>query len=258
MLTAILGSANEGLYTFNLISALEKMGTLPRQIQVLVNLACSPQLGSIFEKELDVVLLRPATVNLVAPSAEDKTRIVERAFNATPFSTGRRMEELQDLLTEQLKMAQETDLPPSSVHAEYTLLLHHHSQPHDHANPPPLRYIATTKRPCSSCWSAYKAYTHITGCIFSLRSHSGLEPLACATTHQFGKALGAAMRTYRYSELVALYSERLTHIEDDQDRSTGESHRYNCVLADLGDVSAARRMRQKEDAEMDIGQEVVN
>lgn len=196
------------------------------------------------------------------------TRIVERAFNNTQFATTRRIdeeEELQDMRTEQLEKVDQTIMPPVSkhtVHAEYTLLLHHHSETHTFTNPPPFQYIAVNKLSCFSCWGAYQGYNQITGRIFSLRgSHSKLYFPSCPTTHQFDDELGPAMRAYLYSELVNIYSEHLNHIQDARNRmadssvASHESDTDNRLQVDSDDVSAARLEREKEEAEMDMEDE---
>lgn len=87
VLTPVLSSGNRDLCIFDLTRALEKTVAMPRQVQELVSIAYSPRLRCILERDLDGVLLHPANVNLAVLSAEDIRRIVERAFNATPFAT---------------------------------------------------------------------------------------------------------------------------------------------------------------------------
>lgn len=65
------------------------------------------------------------------------------------------------------------------------------------------------------------------------------------------------MRTQLYSQLVALYSEHLNHIQDARNRmgdSTVASHESdtdNRLQVDSDDVAAARREREEEEAAMD-------
>lgn len=90
VLTLVLQSAKQDLYTFDLMRALEKTVALHRLILELVSFVYSPRRWPILERELEVLLLRPATLEPAEPSADDMRRIVERAFNATPFATTRR------------------------------------------------------------------------------------------------------------------------------------------------------------------------
>lgn len=244
---------------------LEKTVALTRDLQELVSFAYSPRLRSFLERELDVRLLPPPTVEFPDPTDEDMRAVVEQAFNATLFARTRRIDEedeLQGMRADQLDMVHDTILPSVSkhtVHAEYTLLLHHHCETRHSANPPPFQYFAVNKLACFSCWSAYKGYTDITGRIFSLRgSHSKLYFPGCATTGQFDDALGTAMRTYLYRQLVALYSEHLNHIKDNRNKmsdSTVASHvseTDNRLQVDSDDEDAATRDREEEEARVDL------
>lgn len=241
------------------------MITLPRQIQELVSFAYCPRLRSILLKEVEIVSLDCPTVILPEPSVVDMRRIAEQAFNNTEFASTGPMEEegrLQTIRAEQMVMVDEAIMPASckhTVHAEYSLLLYHHSATYDSTNPPPLQYIAVNKLSCLTCWGTYQRYNQMTGRTFSLRgSHSKLYFPACPTTDQFDDELGTAMRAYLYSELVNIYSEHPEHIEDARKRmaensaASHESDTDNRLQVDSDDESAGRLQREKEEAEMDI------
>lgn len=168
---------------------LEKVVSLARHIQELVNFAYSPRLRPILEKPIEIALLSPIDVQLPEPSASDVSRIVTKAFLSTTFARIHRNDDqdvLEETLVDQLDLIPATLTGPVSshtVHAEYALLLHHQAELHNRENPPPFQYIAVNKLACFCCWAAYKAYRHSTGRIFSLRgSHSKLYfPWAAAT-----------------------------------------------------------------------------
>lgn len=262
MLTVL--AENRKLRSLDLGRGLEKMVSLPRHIQELVNFAYSPRLRSILEKPVEIALLSPTRVQLPEPSAPDLSRTVSRAFHSTTFARSHRSEDqevLDETLADQLDLITGTLTAPVSshtVHAEYALLLHHHAELYNSANPPPFQYIAVNKLACFCCWAAYEAYRHATGRIFSLRgSHSKLYfPWAPATT-LFPPVVGDRVRAYLYAQVVQLYSTHLVQLEEAKNRLSDSSVASQGagvgVLVHLDDVQESRRMRMDEDAREEMG-----
>lgn len=258
----IMCTGNKMLLSLDVNRGLEKMVSLSRHIQELVNFAYSPRLRSMLDKPLDIVRLKPIAVQLPEPSSSDAIRTVTRAFNSTRFAESRYNDDfelLEDMLRDQLILIPATLTKPVSshtVHAEYALLLHHHAEVHNIENPPPFQYIAVNKLACFCCWSAYKGYTQMTGRIFFLRgSHSKLYFPWAPTTHVFLDDMAQSMRAYLYTQLVDLYSTHLAHLEDVRNRMSDSSVASlgadSDVLVDSEDVQASKSRRMAEDEKME-------
>jgi hypothetical protein len=230
---------NRTLNQFDLARALQKLVTLSSHIQDLTNLAYSPRLRSILEKELEVVLVDPIMVPAPEPSLDDMKRAVQHAFALTEYAKDLRAHgeageaALQASLDRQLDLVEGalgSPAPFTGVHAECTLLMHHHresqAQPPNAAFMPPLQYIAANKRSCFCCWGTYKAYAKATSRIFLLRgdAHSKLCSPWWAATDRFGDdGVAVAVRRGLYSGLLQLYSEYLERGDP-----------YNCLIASNG------------------------
>lgn len=93
----------------------------------------------------------------------------------------------------------------------------------------------------------------MTGRIFSLRgSHSKLYFPWAPTTHAFQDDIAENMRAYLYSQLVGLYSNHLTHLEEERNRLSDSSAASPVAVDDASPdahVQASRRRRLAEEAE---------
>lgn len=186
------------------------MITLTTHIQGLIRLAYSPRLRHILSCALSINLLDPISHTLASPPSSTTTRIITRAFSSTSFAGD------EAILADQLSQVAALPSWPLSipVHAELTVLFHHHRHHQHHTRSSttarPFAYIAVSKLSCVCCWNFFAAYTAAANRKFLLRgSHAKLYFPWWPETTALEPQLAAYVRARLWDVLVRLFETHL-------------------------------------------------